>query len=255
MWLLPEATLWIICWRIKANTEGPALEYVFRKVKREGVIPSSYKGPLCLQGGQLGVGKRTQRCSSSGRALTLSPFVEKISHRVGEGLGTWEAAQVKGVPWAKQWGAQGLWWYPPYALLGPSSTLFSLKPTHQLTIPDDTPCELPSLSVSQQCGPRPAIAVETDAARHPAWCWMPFLPSHPHHTTHWDSSWSMVRTYWQNTIGLDQASTYTWLTVSHIPQGTFSLLSIKESHVCPAHTNVCVTAKLGHVVLWLGILH
>lgn len=42
---------------------------------------------------------------------------------------------------------------------------------------------------------------------------------------------------------------------SYPPKGLLSspLLSIKESHLCPAHMNVCVTAKVGHIVLWLGI--
>lgn len=86
------------CWRIKANTEGPALGYVFLEVKRGGVISSSYRGPLSLQGGWHGVGKRTQEGSSSGWALTLSQSLERMSHRVWEGPGTWEAAHVKGVP-------------------------------------------------------------------------------------------------------------------------------------------------------------
>lgn len=55
------------------------------------------------------------------------------------------------------------------SLLGPSSTPSSLRPPHQLTTPDYSPSELPSLSVwlASTCGPGPAIAVVTDAARHP----------------------------------------------------------------------------------------
>lgn len=65
--------------RIKANMESPTLGYMFLELKGEGVIVFSYKGSRSLQGGQRGVGKRTQECSSAGECLKLTIDIQPIS--------------------------------------------------------------------------------------------------------------------------------------------------------------------------------
>lgn len=232
------------------NAKGLALSYnIFLEAKgKEVILFSLLRTTLhesCLVWGK----EEDTRCSSMGCGLSpaqaFSSFLERTSHHVWEEAGIWEAPNVKAVPWAKQWRARG-WVWCLSGILGPNS-----NPRSQLTGATILIC-----LESQHSGPGAyhcsanwhcQVAQESTGAECLSFCQI--------HITqfHWYSSWSMVKTFWQKTMGLDTALHVHLIHHESYPSGdllSLPLLSIKRSHVCLAHRNVTVAAELGNVVFW-----
>lgn len=234
----------------------------FLEVKGEGVIPPSYI-PLALQGGQRAAGKSTgvslrpglkahhgrgaHHCKGLVIMCGKDPVPERqLTLRLGPEQNSNEHKGCDGT----------------HILLfqASSSTLSSLGTADHIKAPHHSPSELPLSSVCSAStrGPRPVIAVVTDATRHPERALVfnafPSITSTSHQPLVFQLEHGEDLLTKDNRAG---SSIHVHLThhESYPTRDLLSspLLSIKKSHVCPAHTNVRVTANLGDVVLWLGI--